>query len=90
MANEKAQVEDEREQAQASADLPGGGGRQAAVVGADLDTCVVDLENWITNWPSLYDEMWVWDEWIADGEAISAACGEARTAFWDFSRALPE
>ena len=90
VANEKAQVEDEREQAQATADYLAGVAAQAAVVGADLDTCVVDLQNWIANWPSLYDEMWVWDGWIADGEAISADCGQARITFWDFYAALPE
>jgi uncharacterized protein HemX len=90
VANEKAQVEDEREQAQASAEYLAGVAGQAAVVGADLDTCVVDLQNWIGRWPSFYDEMWVWDGWIADGEAISSACGDARIAFWDFYAALPE
>jgi septal ring factor EnvC (AmiA/AmiB activator) len=89
LANEKAQVEDERVQAEATSEYFADLAASAAVVGADLDTYVVNLSSWFTDQPFLYDPAWAWDAWFNEGDSIYAACASARNAFWNLVSSIP-
>lgn len=62
----------------------------AAVVGADLSTCVDDLFNWLAATPSYLAGQTTWNRYFAQGDAIANICGQARGNFDAFIQALQQ
>lgn len=82
LGNQKAQIEDERELAEASADYYLDAAAELAVIGEEFDICVQGLFNWFGALPSFYSSQFTWDRWGADGDAVGDQCGYARGSFW--------
>lgn len=82
LGNEKAQLEDEREIAEASADYFLTAASELAVVGSDLDVCVQDLIDWFGDQPGLYSSQYAWDRWSAQADSVGSQCAWARDSFW--------
>ncbi|HEY8339419.1 MAG TPA: hypothetical protein VIK95_06095, partial [Egibacteraceae bacterium] len=81
LANEKAQVEDERERVRDEAQILASAATLATAVGAELDTCVAELSGWLAATPAADAPPEVWDTWAADGDAIGARCAQAQASF---------
>lgn len=88
LANEKAQVEDEREAAEQEAEYLGSVAVTANTIGTELTACIDGLYAWMGSTPDVYAGDYAWDRWSVMGDEISTQCGQAHADFLDLQDVL--